>query len=332
MSCGSPGSEVSFAHATSADLRGWTVQPEVLHVTGVWPETSHVFAPYVIGHEGAFYMLYAAVDERGTQRLSLATSTDLFAWERWGANPVIVPSLSWARWPGFDQPDDAMGNCRDPHILRLEDGTFVAYWVAEMQARFGPDMTCVAASISRDLRHWQEVGPVLQLQAGTCRPRAPSSPPASSRATGVTTCSCSQSTAGGPTSPSPTPPSTSAVAPWPGWASATPRRSSPGRGSGGSRTAPATPATTATCRRIAPGACSSVASTGPPASTPVSSPREPGVAPFAAARGEPSALSSDPMNRAKWEQRWHPLRQEWVVIAAHRQDRPWRGETVAQGA
>lgn len=35
------------------------------------------------------------------------------------------------------------------------------------------------------------------------------------------------------------------------------------------------------------------------------------------------------MNRSKWEQRWQPLRQEWVVIAGHRQDRPWRGQTVA---
>jgi UDPglucose--hexose-1-phosphate uridylyltransferase len=29
-----------------------------------------------------------------------------------------------------------------------------------------------------------------------------------------------------------------------------------------------------------------------------------------------------------WEERWHPLREEWVIIAAHRQDRPWIGETV----
>jgi UDPglucose--hexose-1-phosphate uridylyltransferase len=29
-----------------------------------------------------------------------------------------------------------------------------------------------------------------------------------------------------------------------------------------------------------------------------------------------------------WEERWHPLRQEWVIVAAHRQDRPWSGETV----
>lgn len=30
-----------------------------------------------------------------------------------------------------------------------------------------------------------------------------------------------------------------------------------------------------------------------------------------------------------WEQRWHPLREEWVIVAAHRDDRPWKGETVA---
>lgn len=34
-------------------------------------------------------------------------------------------------------------------------------------------------------------------------------------------------------------------------------------------------------------------------------------------------------NSGKWEQRWHPLRQEWVIVAAHRQNRPWSGEEIA---
>jgi UDPglucose--hexose-1-phosphate uridylyltransferase len=29
-----------------------------------------------------------------------------------------------------------------------------------------------------------------------------------------------------------------------------------------------------------------------------------------------------------WEERWHPLREEWVIVAAHRQNRPWSGETI----
>ncbi|MGC9329027.1 MAG: galactose-1-phosphate uridylyltransferase, partial [Candidatus Hinthialibacter sp.] len=31
----------------------------------------------------------------------------------------------------------------------------------------------------------------------------------------------------------------------------------------------------------------------------------------------------------KWEQRWHPLRREWVVYSAHRDARPWSGASVA---
>jgi len=33
--------------------------------------------------------------------------------------------------------------------------------------------------------------------------------------------------------------------------------------------------------------------------------------------------------RQVWEERWHPLREEWVIVAAHRQGRPWVGATVA---
>jgi UDPglucose--hexose-1-phosphate uridylyltransferase len=31
-----------------------------------------------------------------------------------------------------------------------------------------------------------------------------------------------------------------------------------------------------------------------------------------------------------WEERWHPLRREWVVISSHRDKRPWQGETVGE--
>jgi UDPglucose--hexose-1-phosphate uridylyltransferase len=37
----------------------------------------------------------------------------------------------------------------------------------------------------------------------------------------------------------------------------------------------------------------------------------------------------DEPNCGAWEERWHPLREEWVIVAAHRQNRPWSGETVS---
>jgi UDPglucose--hexose-1-phosphate uridylyltransferase len=33
-----------------------------------------------------------------------------------------------------------------------------------------------------------------------------------------------------------------------------------------------------------------------------------------------------------WEERYHPLRDEWVVVAGHRQHRPWQGERQGDGA
>ena len=33
-----------------------------------------------------------------------------------------------------------------------------------------------------------------------------------------------------------------------------------------------------------------------------------------------------------WEERWHPLREEWVIIAAHRNNRPWTGASVGDAS
>ena len=36
----------------------------------------------------------------------------------------------------------------------------------------------------------------------------------------------------------------------------------------------------------------------------------------------------EPYDPKQWELRWHPLRGEWVIVAAHRNSRPWQGESV----
>ncbi|HCI81442.1 MAG TPA: galactose-1-phosphate uridylyltransferase [Ktedonobacter sp.] len=37
---------------------------------------------------------------------------------------------------------------------------------------------------------------------------------------------------------------------------------------------------------------------------------------------------SESQTQLAWEERWHPLREEWIIIAAHRQNRPWTGAVV----
>jgi UDPglucose--hexose-1-phosphate uridylyltransferase len=34
--------------------------------------------------------------------------------------------------------------------------------------------------------------------------------------------------------------------------------------------------------------------------------------------------------QGKWEKRWHPLREEWIVYSAHRNSRPWQGADLIQ--
>ena len=65
----------------------------MMRCSRTWPEIGHVYAPYVMERQGVYYMLYAATDEDTTQRICLATSRDLFQWDRYSGNPVIVPSL-----------------------------------------------------------------------------------------------------------------------------------------------------------------------------------------------------------------------------------------------
>lgn len=38
---------------------------------------------------------------------------------------------------------------------------------------------------------------------------------------------------------------------------------------------------------------------------------------------------SNPLE-GKWEKRWHPLREEWIVYSAHRNNRPWQGAEKIQ--
>lgn len=161
-------SEISFAHATSFNLRDWKLHPDIIECSHTWPENTHVFAPSVIEHKALYHMLYAVSDQEGTQRICLATSRDLFEWQRYAGNPVIVPSVFWSKWPGFGlgaRDDGSYGGCRDPHIIRLDDGRFVAYWVSRLQEKFGKNLVCIAASFSNDLVHWQEIGPVFSIKA-----------------------------------------------------------------------------------------------------------------------------------------------------------------------
>lgn len=170
--CYDEGNETIIGHAVSPDLRQWeALAPALVYAPEVPWESRGIFAPYVFAHGGRFWMYYASHNLAGAQYLCLATSVDLHTWERHPANPVIVPSLQWAYWD-----ESAPTSCRDAHVIAHDDHGFILYWVGDMKDR--RDHSCIAASVSRDLVHWQEIGPVLirshsNLEALTCKTESP---------------------------------------------------------------------------------------------------------------------------------------------------------------
>lgn len=135
-----PLDEDHLAHATARDLWQvpWDKHPFALdYAEEPWGET-HLWAPHVVEHDGLYYMFYCAGDEDHTRyKIHLATSDDLWNWERHPENPMVVD--------GYD--------ARDPFVTRVGD-QWVMYYTATSEPAMGNHI--VAAVTSDDLIHWDE--------------------------------------------------------------------------------------------------------------------------------------------------------------------------------
>ena len=103
---------------------------------GRW-EKDCIYQPWLVEHEGTFYNFYNAANGH-IEQTGLATSTDLFAWRRYGGNPVLRN-----RPGGYDERF-----CSDPKVFRDGDHWVMFYF------GMGRSGAHIMAAFSRDLRHW----------------------------------------------------------------------------------------------------------------------------------------------------------------------------------
>lgn len=156
VSCGLPGNELFFGHATTRDFLAWETHEACFFIDVRGWDHGHVFAPYVIAHGGRHWMFYTGVATDNTQRIGVATSADLFHWERAGDRPVIRPEeYGWAFCP-----TSGGAACRDAHVIP-HGGGFQLYYTAVQKHGHG----CVARASSRDLLHWRDEGIVYGFSA-----------------------------------------------------------------------------------------------------------------------------------------------------------------------
>ena len=157
--CYDADSEVSFGHAISADLLTWEPQPDVLATDPASRhEPHHLFAPHVIERDGLYYLFYAGVNtDLRMESLCLATSRDLYHWEKHPGNPIFRPSTSWAEYrPG----SGTWACCRDPHVMPHPDYGYVMYYVTWMKDT-NHRLVALGAALSDNLLTWQDAGPVM---------------------------------------------------------------------------------------------------------------------------------------------------------------------------
>jgi hypothetical protein len=150
-----PGNEKAFGHSTSKDFKTWQHHPRLLNaVPGSW-EGMVVSAPSIIKHEGIYYMFYTGFDDRvpGKQTIGLATSKDLFHWERHPGNP-IYEAPPWA-----DRRADGYIDCRDPHVIKYGD-EFLLFTTVSISISLGKG--AIALAVSKNLIDWEDLGPAVE--------------------------------------------------------------------------------------------------------------------------------------------------------------------------
>jgi beta-fructofuranosidase len=154
----------AIGHAVSDDLRTWVQVSDVLAASEApaFDDLATWTGSVVQGPDGRWWLFYTGVtlvDERIRQTIGAATSTDLEAWHKEPASPLVTADDRWyERLGGGDWPEEAW---RDPWVFADPEGNGW-HMLITARANHGPDddRGVIGHAVSSDLQRW-EVRPPL---------------------------------------------------------------------------------------------------------------------------------------------------------------------------
>ena len=155
--------ENSIGHAVSKDMIHWQEKPCVLPPGTAPDDDLQPWTGCVVKHDDLFYLFYtmrSKLDDGKKQKIGLATSSDLYHWERYGNNPVIEPDSSWYVSPEYPASNGIV-DCRDFVVIRHPEKGWIGYFAARVHADELAKGAVVAAAKSNDLIHWGQLPPVF---------------------------------------------------------------------------------------------------------------------------------------------------------------------------
>ncbi len=142
----------TVGHAVTDDLVNWTWEAPVLSVDPAKFENYQVWSPGVVEKNGTYYMYYTGVNYNCAQAICLATSRDLYHWEKYGDGPVVKPG-PWGSWT-----PERWSDCRDSMVFVDNDGTAYMYYCTARRRPDGGMETAVGVASSTDMVNWTDRG------------------------------------------------------------------------------------------------------------------------------------------------------------------------------
>lgn len=154
-----------YGHAVSPDLVHWTEQADILSLEGSTNPLDRDFryTGCTIERDGIYYTFYTMRKGQG-QRIGVATSRDLYEWEEYEGNPVLVPDEEWFITFANENVSNhaawgAVVDCRDMLVIKDEDGEgYWGYFVAAADTGKTTPTAVVGVAYSYDLLQWEQSG------------------------------------------------------------------------------------------------------------------------------------------------------------------------------
>jgi beta-fructofuranosidase len=164
---------VSIGHATSDDLVDWAQAADVLApaASPAFDDAATWTGSVIRGPSGSWCMFYTGCTWSGgalKQRIGLATSTDLYTWQRHRAAPLLESDGRWYEQLGSRCRDEAW---RDPWVFADPDGDGWHMLVTARARRgdgrdSGGQHGVVGHARSRDLVTWRAQPPLSRPGTG----------------------------------------------------------------------------------------------------------------------------------------------------------------------
>ena len=144
----------TFGHAVTKDLIHWDIKPPCLTVEKGVHDDFQIWSPGIVEKDGVYYMYYTGVNFNIAQAICLATSKDLYDWERYPENPIVTPG----EWYPHPWSPEKWVDCRDSMVFIDDDGTAYMYYCTARLEDNGSIRPATGVSSSRDMYHWKDEG------------------------------------------------------------------------------------------------------------------------------------------------------------------------------